>query len=168
MMIYPSNFEQKIGFDRLREQIVELCNTFAAREIIRGERFSTSAEEITLRQEIADEMRVLIMLDPDAPRDEFPDLEGVVAKIGVEGAFLTAEELVILRQALTAVGNMVGFIMSRREEQYPRLRSRSERVCVFPDVIRRINQLVDDASFHFETAISLPRRFPFIVIKYSR
>ena len=144
MMIYPSNFEQKIGFDRLREQIVELCNTFAAREIIRGERFSTSAEEITLRQEIADEMRVLIMLDPDAPRDEFPDLEGVVAKIGVEGAFLTAEELVILRQALTAVGNMVGFIMSRREEQYPRLRSRSERVCVFPDVIRRINQLVDD------------------------
>ena len=143
-MIYPSNFEQKIGFDRLREQIVELCNTFAAREIIRGERFSTSAEEITLRQEIADEMRVLIMLDPDAPRDEFPDLEGVVAKIGVEGAFLTAEELVILRQALTAVGNMVGFIMSRREEQYPRLRSRSERVCVFPDVIRRINQLVDD------------------------
>ena len=144
MMIYPSNFEQKIGFDRLREQIVELCNTFAAREIIRGERFSTSAEEITLRQEIADEMRVLIMLDPDAPRDEFPDLEGVVAKIGVEGAFLTAEELVILRQALTAVGNMVGFIMSRREEQYPRLRTRSERVCVFPDVIRRINQLVDD------------------------
>ena len=143
-MIYPSNFEQKIGFDRLREQIVELCNTFAAREIIRGERFSTSAEEITLRQEIADEMRVLIMLDPDAPRDEFPDLEGVVAKIGVEGAFLTAEELVILRQALTAVGNMVGFIMSRREEQYPRLRARSERVCVFPDVIRRINQLVDD------------------------
>ena len=143
-MIYPSNFEQKIGFDRLREQIVELCNTFAAREIIRGERFSTSAEEITLRQEIADEMRVLIMLDPDAPRDEFPDLEGVVAKIGVEGAFLTAEELVILRQALTAVGNMVGFIMSRREEQYPRLRTRSERVCVFPDVIRRINQLVDD------------------------
>ncbi len=143
-MIYPSNFEQKIGFDRLREQIVELCNTFAAREIIRGERFSTSAEEITLRQDIADEMRVLIMLDPDAPRDEFPDLEGVVAKIGVEGAFLTAEELVILRQALTAVGNMVGFIMSRREEQYPRLRARSERVCVFPDVIRRINQLVDD------------------------
>ena len=143
-MIYPSNFEQKIGFDRLREQVVALCSTQAAQEIIRGEGFSTSRKEIEFRQEIADEMRVLIMLDPDAPRDEFPDLGGVLAKIGVEGAFLTAEELAVLRLALTAVGNMVGFIMSRRAEQYPRLRTRSERVCVFPDIIRRINQLVDE------------------------
>ena len=116
----------------------------AAREIIRGEKFTTSREEICRRQDIADEMRVLIMLEPDAPRDEFPDIEGVLAKIGVEGAFLTVEELVVLRQALTAVGNMVGFITSRKQDQYPRLRARSERVCVFPDIIRRINQLVDD------------------------
>ena len=133
-----------MGFDRLREQVVALCSMQAAREIIRGEKFTTSREEICRRQDIADEMRVLIMLEPDAPRDEFPDVEGVLAKIGVEGAFLTVEELVVLRQALTAVGNMVGFITSRKQDQYPRLRARSERVCVFPDIIRRINQLVDD------------------------
>ena len=143
-MIYPSNFEQKIGFDRLREQVVALCSTQAARDIICGERFSTKRSDIEFRQDIADEMRVIIMLEPDAPHDEFPDLEGVLSKIGVEGMFLTVEELVILRQALTAVGNMVGFIMSRKQEQYPRLRTRSERVCIFPDIIRRINQLVDD------------------------
>ena len=143
-MIYPSNFEQKIGFDRLREQVVALCSMQAARENIRGEKFSSSREEISRRQDIADEMRVLIILEPDAPRDEFPDVEGVLAKIGVEGAFLTVEELVVLRQALTAVGNMVGFITSRKQNEYPRLKTRSERVCVFPDIIRRINQLVDD------------------------
>ncbi len=143
-MIYPSNFEQKIGFDRLREQVVALCSTQAAREIISEERFSTRRSDIEFRQDITDEMRVIIMLEPDAPRDEFPDLEGVLSKIGVEGAFLTAEELAVLRQALTAVGNMVGFITSRKQEQYPRLRKRSESVCVFPDIIRRINQLIDD------------------------
>ncbi|MBQ5358212.1 MAG: endonuclease MutS2, partial [Alistipes sp.] len=113
-------------------------------EIIRGEKFTSSREEISRRQDIADEMRVLIMLEPDAPRDEFPDVEGVLSKIGVEGALLTVEELVVLRQALTAVGNMVGFITSRKQNEYPRLKARSERVCVFPDIIRRINQLVDD------------------------
>ena len=143
-MIYPSNFEQKIGFDRLREQVTALCSMQAAREIIAGEKFSTSRAEIERKQDIADEMRTLLMLDPDAPRDEFPDMEAVVAKIGVEGAFLTTEEVVILRRALTAVGNMVGFVMNRPEEKYPRLRKRSESVCVFPDVVRRINQLVDD------------------------
>ena len=143
-MIYPVNFEQKIGFDRLREQVTALCSMQAARDIIAGERFSTSRSDIERKQDIADEMRTLLMLDPDAPRDEFPDMEAVMAKIGVEGAFLTIEEVVILRCALTAVGNMVGFVMNRSEEQYPRLRKRSESVCVFPDVVRRINQLVDD------------------------
>ncbi|MBQ1253668.1 MAG: Smr/MutS family protein [Alistipes sp.] len=143
-MIYPVNFEQKIGFDRLREQVVALCNTQAARNIICSEGFSVSRSEIELRQDIADEMRVLLMLEPDSPRDEFPDMEEVLSKVGVEGVFLSVEEVVILRQALTAVGNMVGFVMSRSEERYPRLRERSATVCIFPDIIRRINQLVDD------------------------
>ena len=143
-MIYPVNFEQKIGFDRVREQVALLCSMQVAREIIAGEKFSTSRSEIERKQEIADEMRTLMMLDPDAPRDEFPDMEAVMAKIGVEGTFLTTEEVVILRRALTAVGNMVGFVMSRSESQYPRLRKRSESVCIFPDVVRRINQLVDE------------------------
>ena len=143
-MIYPVNFEQKIGFDRVREQVALLCSMQVAREIIAGEKFSTSRAEIERKQEIADEMRTLMMLDPDAPRDEFPDMEAVMAKIGVEGTFLTTEEVVILRRALTAVGNMVGFVMSRSESQYPRLRKRSESVCIFPDVVRRINQLVDE------------------------
>ena len=143
-MIYPANFEQKIGFERLREQVVALCNMQAARAIIQAETFSTSRREIEFRQDIADEMRVMLMLEPDAPRDEFPDMESILSKIGVEGAFLTTEEIVVLRIALTAVGNMVGFITNRSREQYPRLRERSEKVCIFPDIIRRINQLVDD------------------------
>lgn len=143
-MIYPANFEQKIGFDRLREQVAALCSMQAGRAIILGEKFSTSAAEIAFKQDIADEMRVIMMLESDAPRDEYPDMEAIISKIGVEGAFLTTEELAVLRVALTAVGNMVGFIMNRSEEQYPRLRGRSERVCVFPDIIRLINQLLDD------------------------
>ena len=143
-MIYPANFEQKIGFDRLREQVVALCSMQASRQIIEQEKFSNSRAEIEWRQDIADEMRVLLMLDPDAPRDEYPDMEVVMAKIGIQGAFLTTEEVATLRQALTAVGNMVGYVTSKSDEQYPRLRQRSENVCVFPDIIRRINQLVDD------------------------
>ncbi len=143
-MIYPANFEQKIGFDRLRSQVAALCSMQAAKQLIEAESFSASRATIELRQDIADEMRVMLMLDSDAPRDEYPDMEGVMAKLGVEGTFLDCEEVSVLRLALTAVGNMVGFVMGRKAEQYPRLRQRSERVCVFPDIIRRINQIIDD------------------------
>ena len=145
-MIYPANFEQKIGFDRLREQIAAMCSMQAGKRLIEAEEFSISREDIEFKQDIADEMRVMLMLDPNAPRDEYPDMEGIIEKIGVEGAFLDCEQVATLRRALTAVGSMVGFITSRNESQYPRLRKRSERVCVFPDVIRRINQLIDDEA----------------------
>ena len=143
-MIYPANFEQKIGFDRLRAQVAALCSMEAARRRIMEEAFSSSREEIERRQRTANEMRVLLMLDPDAPREEYPDVEHIVSKIGVEGSFLDVSEVVVLRRALTAVGDMVGFILNRPEAQYPCLRARSADVCVFPDIIRRINQIIDD------------------------
>ena len=36
-MIYPATFEQKIGFDRLREQVAARCTMRAARERIAAE-----------------------------------------------------------------------------------------------------------------------------------
>ena len=44
-MIYPATFEQKIGFDRLREQVAARCTMRAARERLAAEGFSTSARE---------------------------------------------------------------------------------------------------------------------------
>ncbi|MFQ7387334.1 MAG: hypothetical protein ACLRM8_06920 [Alistipes sp.] len=38
-MIYPANFEQKIGFDRLREQVAARCTMRAARARLAGETF---------------------------------------------------------------------------------------------------------------------------------
>ena len=74
-MIYPQSFEQKIGFDRLREQIAALCNSAAGRAIIEAEMFSTSRSDVEFRQDIADEMRVVLMLESDAPRDEYPEFK---------------------------------------------------------------------------------------------
>ena len=46
----PATFEQKIGFDRLREQVAARCTMRAARERIAAEDFSTSPREIERRQ----------------------------------------------------------------------------------------------------------------------
>ena len=38
-MIYPDTFEQKIGFDRIREQVAAGCTMQAAREKLAAEGF---------------------------------------------------------------------------------------------------------------------------------
>ncbi len=60
----------------------------------------------------------------------------------MEGTYLDVEEIVTLRRALTIVGEAVGFI-GAREQHYPALAARSRGVESFPDIVRRIEAIVD-------------------------
>ncbi len=141
-MIYPASFEQKIGFDRLREQVAERCTMHAARERIAAEGFSTSPREIERRLALADEMRLVLEMERDFPGGEYPDVEEIVAKLRVEGSFLDVEEVVTLGRALAAIGGIVSFILNRAE-RYPALHARTRGVEAFPEIVRRIEAIVD-------------------------
>ena len=82
-MIYPATFEQKIGFDRLREQVAARCTMRAARERLAAEGFSTSAREIERRLALADEMRLLLDMEHDFPGGEYPDVDYIVATYSI-------------------------------------------------------------------------------------
>ena len=141
-MIYPVSFEQKIGFDRVREQIAALCTMRAARERIAAEGFSTSPREIEHRLALADEMRLVLDMERDFPGGEYPDVDHIVAKLRVEGTFLDVEEVVTLGRALAAVGGIVEFLLNRAE-RYPALHARTRGVEAFPEIVRRIATIVD-------------------------
>ena len=141
--IYPANFEQKIGFDRLRRQIADRCTMRAAHEAVMAETFSTSADEIMRRQSLADEVRRMADLERDFPSEEFSDVDTVIAKIKVAGAYLLTEEVVALRRALAAVAAVVGFVMSRDEKQYPYMRELSRGIESYPEIVAAIDRIVD-------------------------
>ena len=141
-MIYPASFEQKIGFDRVREQIAALCTMRAARERIAAESFSTSPREIEHRLALADEMRLVLDMERDFPGGEYPDVDHIVAKLRVEGTFLDVEDVVTLGRALAAVGGIVEFLLNRAE-RYPALHARTRGVEAFPEIVRRIATIVD-------------------------
>lgn len=143
-MIYPANFEQKVGFDRVREQVAALCTMRTARELLAAETFSAVREEVEGRLALADEMRTVLMLEHDFPDGEFYDVDRIVAKIRIEGSFLDVEEVVALRKALACVGAVVGFVRGRAEGLYPALRERAEGVASFPEIVRAIDGIVDE------------------------
>ncbi|MEG2240298.1 MAG: hypothetical protein RSC12_04230, partial [Alistipes sp.] len=74
-MIYPVNFEQKVGFDRLREQVAARCTMLSARAKLEQETFCVSASEIERRLSLTDEMRLLIEMEREFPDGEFPDID---------------------------------------------------------------------------------------------
>lgn len=143
MTIYPANFEQKIGFDRVREQVAALCTMRAARERLGAETFCTDPREIERRLSLADEMRQVVEMEHEFPAGEFPDTDRIVAKARIEGAFLDVEEVIRLRAALAAVDQVVTFLLGCGEERYPALRACSEGVATFPGIVRAIDAIVD-------------------------
>ncbi len=141
-MIYPETFEQKIGFDRLREQVAARCTMEAARRMVAEERFSSSPREVEERLALADQMRQLLLMESDFPGGDYPDTEAVVTKLQVEGTFLDVDEALLLREALATVDAVASFIR-RRERAYPALYDRTRGVELFPHVVDRIDRIVD-------------------------
>ena len=150
-MIYPSSFEQKIGFDRLREQVAALTTMPSARRRVEGERFSTSPREIECRLLLADEMRRLLMMEYDFPGGEYADPEGVVQKLAVEGTFLDVEEVMLLHAALRTVGEVVRFI-EQRQTNYKNLYELTRGVSCFPHLVERLDRVVDSDGTIRDTA----------------
>ncbi len=136
------HFERKIGFDRIRAQLAERCTMPTARERLAAEEFSTSAREIEHRLSLADEMRIVLEMEHDFSKEDYPDIQPVLAKLRIEGAFLDLVEVVLLRQALAEIGAVVAFLLDRKE-RYPALYDRTRGIEPFPEIVRDIDRLVD-------------------------
>ena len=55
-VIYPENFEAKIGFSTIREQVVALCTMQHARDMLASEGFTNVTREVERRHSLAEEM----------------------------------------------------------------------------------------------------------------
>ena len=84
-MIYPANFESRVGFDRIREQIVAAASMSSSRERIAQESFCRSRREVEERLELADQMRQLIMMESGGDIGEQEDIAQIIEKVAVEG-----------------------------------------------------------------------------------
>ena len=104
--------EIKLGFDRIRQQIADLCSTQGARELVAEMEFCTSPKEVEWRQSIAEEVRLALMMEHTFPKGELVEFAPVVAKLAVEGTFLECEELVQLRSGLKCVGEAMRVFLS--------------------------------------------------------
>ena len=142
-MIYPDNFESKIGFDRIKSQIKALCVTQGAADKLSEAEFSNDYDTVVRRLEQTYEMRTALILESGFPDGSFVDTEPFLKKAAVIGAFLDVEEIVALRKGLSTVHALVAFFGGREDEKYPRLRELCRDVSGFPAIINHIDSIVD-------------------------
>lgn len=145
MTIYPKDFEQRIGFDKIRDAVSLLCNTQAARERVQAATFTTDLP--TLRRLLGQtaEMRDILMLESDYPGATSTDINLYLRKIRIEGTHLDPAQMVDLQQALEQLAQLTRFFRAKRQEgsdPYPLLSDLTDPVEDFTPHQREINRLI--------------------------
>lgn len=136
------SIEIRLGFDRIRRQIADLCSTQGARELVAEMDFATSPAVVEERQALAEEVREALLMAQEFPKGELVEFSHVVAKLAVEGTFLECDELVALRSGLRCVGEARRVFLAG-EERYPRMAALSKPIGDFPEVVGHINTIID-------------------------
>lgn len=155
-MIYPSDFESVIGFDRIRQSLRELCRYDSSAAAVDALPCLIAAADITHRLDEADEWRLFSEKHPaaatlDGTTDILPWLPG----LSVENFFFTEEELWSIREVIRKYA-VLGKALSKHAEEYPLLFALLGEVSGLKEaedaifaVINEKGELRSNASVHF-------------------
>ena len=148
-MIYPHNFEQKIGFDQIRQLLKGKCLSTLGEERVDEMTFSDNYDEINQRLEQVVEFVRITLEEEDFPAQYFFDVRPSLKRIRVEGMYMDEQELFDLRRSLETIRDIVRFLQQSDEEEetenspYPALRELAGDILVFPQLIARIDSILD-------------------------
>ena len=149
-MIYPNNYEFKIGFDTIRHLLKEHCVSTLGKEKVDELSFSDDATVVNEQMAQIREFRRLMQATEKPEMNYFFDVRESVAHIRMENTHLEEDELFDLRRSLETIGKIVDFLnrgekLEARGESYPypALHRLAEDVQTFPAIIRRIDSILD-------------------------
>ena len=143
-MIYPKNFEAKVGFDEIRTLLKSRCLSTLGKEKVDEITFSTDAAVVNEWLEQVREFRRINQGAEAFPLNYFFDVRESITRIRLENTHLEEDELFDLRRSLETISRIVEFLLKNEEENpYPALRRLAEDVMTFPAMIRRIDSILD-------------------------
>ena len=148
-MIYPKNFESKIGFDEIRVMLKERCLSTLGREKVDSVAFSDQADVVNEWLQQVKEFRRLTEEHDDFPLQFFYDVRESVSRLRIENTHLEESELFDLRRSLETIHRIVGFLELHEGEAeqikyaYPALHGLAEYVVTFPELVRHIDKILD-------------------------
>ena len=146
-MIYPQNFEQKIGFDQIRQLLKEKCLSTLGEERVTDMAFSDRYGEVEERLDQVSEFLRILQEEDSFPAQYFFDVRPSLKRIRIEGMYLDEQELFDLRRSLETIRDIVRFLQRNDDDEesaspYPCLKRLAGDITVFPQLIAKINSIL--------------------------
>jgi DNA mismatch repair protein MutS2 len=142
-MIFPSDFEKRIGFDQIRERLTANCLCPLGVEEVNAIGFIRNKAEIEtlLNQNL--EFKSILEKSEAYPDQHFNDPREFLAMASIEGSHLTTEVIVSIRNSLVTISDWAAFL-TKRKEMYPNLFALTTVVTVPSSLIKFIDSKIGE------------------------
>lgn len=147
-MIYPDSFEQKIGFDGVRQHIARLCTSAVGAD--RCSEMSYSSDFATVRRHLSQTTEMLRIISGESgfPIGNIHDRRQTLISLRVPGTWPLETDLPGLRSSLGAMADIVSFFAKQRHDDtnttpYPALDALSSELQAFPTITTAIDRIID-------------------------
>ena len=135
--------EIKLGFDKVRSLIANRCMTEYAAERVAGEQFSSDSGIISMRLGLTDEMRLILMFEENFPTTGYIDAIPFLKALQREGSSIDVLSLGKLGTLVNTTRRVTHFFSTIKDGIYPNLKRLSAPIHNFPEVQRRIENILD-------------------------
>ncbi len=146
-MIYPADFEAKIGFDSIRQYLYDHSQSRMAKDEVSAMSFLTDFEAIKNKLECVSEMVAIIRTGDNLPLGNIHDVIPYLKEIKANGSFMSADRLYKLMSMLSMAVELRKFFTHRDEDEetakYPRLSELTSTLGEFPALVSVIERAVN-------------------------
>lgn len=141
--IYPNTFEEKIGFDRIRSQVTNLCLCPLGKRKAAEAAFCSDFTIVQRMIAQSDEMKTICQMEDTFPVDGYADTTPFLERIRREGSWLDETEMFTLRKSLDAIKAILTFLKKGEKPKYPHLAELAKDIDYFPFVADRIDAILN-------------------------
>lgn len=136
--------EEKLGFNRICDEVAALCSNPMAERMARQMTFSSNYDRIVRELQQTEEFRQILVLNNSFPAQDFYDLTEELERLKIGATVIDYQSLIDLKASLRTITDCVRFLLHSDKEQYPQLRRLAEKVEVDPRLTRTLAKLIDD------------------------
>ncbi|MDZ7845512.1 MAG: hypothetical protein U5L96_01320 [Owenweeksia sp.] len=157
MELFPKDILSSLDFSLVRERLADFCTSTEARENALSLSPTSEAEHIEQELKTTDEILALLMAGGSFPSTRFDSILEPAHNLKTAGSVLEEKAFSEIRSTLMAYSSLHGFL-EKNQERFPMLFSNVEEVQPQPELVKRINEVIDGrAQVHSHASKDLAR-----------
>ena len=142
-MVFPATFENKTGFDQIRQMLSDYCLCELGKQWLRKLTFQTESGKIISELNLTEELRRILIYEENFPQENYIDVTSCLTKIRTEGFYPEVTEIVDLRKSLGTLRELEKFFhVVENKEKYEALCSGLNDLKYFPFIGERIDSIL--------------------------